>query len=302
MKFTYLRYIGDNNLPFQHRDYIDNPSPKYDQYTSEIKSDLSIPEQIIEVFYNTTFIEKCKLWLFEQYKEHYIFNYFTDYEDFLTYDALRYADEYEEGYDEKVKHYVRYKRQKGEEVIDVSGDTYNIQLYQEATFYRHSCETFHNTLNRVKLDYNAIFGWDNPNCTFIDLYLEMEYSPSNEVYIFGEDYDYLFTEKYDYPSPKLQDAFNNFVECYPQYSSQFRLFNNMTYYIYMFNRRKFSNPFTAPYYEVRCRFDLREHIELLEDMAEFFSRKSSAKSARSTIDIDSTPTKYSKENEDSQIH
>ena len=104
MKFTYLRYIGDNNLPFQHRDYIDNPSPKYDQYTSEIKSDLSIPEQIIEVFYNTTFIEKCKLWLFEQYKEHYIFNYFTDYEDFLTYDALRYADEYEEGYDEKVKH------------------------------------------------------------------------------------------------------------------------------------------------------------------------------------------------------
>ena len=53
----------------------------------------------------------------------------------------------------------------------------------------------------------------------------------------------------------------------------------------MFNRRKFSNPFTAPYYEVRCRFDLREHINLLEDMAEFFRRKPRDKSARSTIDF-----------------
>ena len=61
MLFTYLRYIGDNNLPYHHRDYIDNPIPKSDMYTAEIKSDLSIPEQIIEVFSYTTFIEKYKI-------------------------------------------------------------------------------------------------------------------------------------------------------------------------------------------------------------------------------------------------
>ena len=128
--------------------------------------------------------------VFEQYKENYKYNYFTDYEDFLTYDALRYADEYEEGYDEEVKHYVRYKRQKGEEVLDTCDVTYNVQLYNKASFYREGCETFRKILNRVKIDYYTIFGWDNPNWTFIDLYLEMEYPPSKEVYLFEEEDDY----------------------------------------------------------------------------------------------------------------
>ena len=241
----------------------DLPENKYN-YTSEIKSDLTIPEQIIESYYNKVFYAKCSQWAEEQMIKYLPRhdNVFEDYNDYKKYvNATSYwlnDDDYEryinnEIYRGRFKHYIRYKLVKGEtvEARDYSNEVKECrESYRKIMDYR----------DELIVDYHEVFGWENPDHAFIDL-----------------KHEYL--ERHMDPKFK-KEVFNNFIECYPQYETQSIIFEIILFIVIEFTEANYmcaGSGYLFPY------VDLKGHIELLEDMAEFFRRKPRTKSARSAI-------------------
>ena len=240
-------------------------------YTSEIKSDLTIPEQILEVYYNKSFIEEIKKWLFNQYKKINQEFPFSDFEDVVLYseascekfprvcDGISIKDSGDLG------SYIRYKIAKGDEITDRDWD------FRVAMKQYDELKSFKKFLSTTQIDYQEVFGWSN---CIIEI--------SDGIF---ED---LFHYGYGNDSPNIKKGFKDFLECYPQHDGKYWKFVRNLFFIEIFLKRSFYKSWLTGYISVThdkyCLYDLKKHVDLLEDMIAFFTPQQK-KSERSTIDF-----------------
>ena len=229
-------------------------------HTSEIKSDLSISEQIIEAYYNENFIIEIEKWLFNQYKKNNQSLDFTSFDDIVLYYGCKEIKncDCKYGTDGFVEHYIRYKKVRGDELTDRDWD------YRVAVKYSDDQKAFREFISSTTADYKEIFGW-------IDHAIDIP-----------KDHSY----RYEFHESAIGIIFDVFIKYYPQYDTKFHIFTQIIDLINEFQERFFyryyDEKFMTSFY--LNNVNIKKHINLLEDMIAFFTPRQK-KSARSAIDF-----------------
>jgi hypothetical protein len=192
-------------------------------------SDLSFQQQILTVFYGEGFWDECLQILFKQFmkdntKQHVI----ECYQEYLFY----------RGYPSLINDDRSY-------TADEKRDT----IKKITAFF-----------NSTTIDFGSLFGWTNPNRSFIDV---MEEKHNTNFWI---------------------EQFKDFIECYPQYHSNEKEFIAMTGLIEMFFRVQYKlMGFILALTHDHPDFAKEKITFILKDMIAYYTpSKNMVKSARST--------------------
>ena len=137
--------------------------------------------------------------------------------------------------------------------------------FQEVFKY-HDVEKY---IQRVKINYKDWFGWSSDNQSLISLI--------NDIEEYGRRYISSYRES---RKTITKDKFNDFILDYPQYSSNFKEFKEILRGVRHFMGASFKfvmNMNEDSFFEI----NLKDHIDLFNDMNDFFTPRSRVKSARS---------------------